>query len=439
MRRRREFLAVAGAAAGAGLGGCFGLFGTESGEQTTLGDGLVGTVANPSEQVPAKFLAGYQFQLPDIPDSVSLSAITPGLGGNFVPIVRDQISGVSLSDIETFTGSRVRSQGIAGGGLAFSAPSGQSLVVEGEFESGPFGDWLSANNVDSLGEQSGYQRYGTSAENGSFEAFAVADGEFIAVARSDVNFGPEAAIDLEIAHRNGEQSSVASSAPAFAGVAEELDDAPIQRATGYALIPLGADTGTQALDDVVRGVVGSGLSVSPGDEVEIQRAVGYLDAGMASESAVIDAFGATEIEELDTEWTTSVSGSVVSARASVGSMPSPAMLQTALPMAGYENLWNPIDPTKLGRDSPPVVYFQPSVDEETGTLKIEHIGGSQVEDLLVRYVSDGTEQRERWSGPVSEGSQFESETAIDSGTQAWVVWKPETTDAAVVSRFRRPS
>jgi hypothetical protein len=399
---------------------------------------LLERIADPSEQVAPRFFSAYQYQFSELVDTVELPAITPGIGGNLVPIIRDDISGLALSDVETFTGSRIRSQGIAGGGLAFSVPSGQSLIVEGDFDAGPFVDWLDSLDIDSLGTQDGYDQYAATPSEGKFEAFAVTDDRFIAVSRSDVSFGPEQALSLELNYQSGEGNPVEESVPAVADVVSALDDRPIRRATGYALVPLGSDSGTQAFDDVVRGVLASGLSASVDTETQIQRAVGYVDSGMASESALTTAFEASDSDELDAEWSTGTDGTVVSARATVEATPSPAMLKTALPIPGYRNLWNPVDPTKLGRDSPPIVYFQPSVDD-SGTLTVEQIGGPAVEDLLVRYIHDGSEQRESWTGPVEKGDQFESEESVDSGTQVWVVWQSDTVDAAILSRFQTPS
>lgn len=441
MPTRREFLVGAtGITGGLALSGCSRFFGNET-DDSSPGTGLLGGLADPSEQVRPEFFSGYYYQTGDLAGTVNLAEVTPGVGGNLIPVIEQNIDGVSLDDIETFTGSRVRSQGIAGGGLALSVPSGQSLVVNGDFGTDPFDDWLSGMELESLGEADGYQRYAaTREERNEFEAFAFTEGTFIAVVRSDIGSGPEEVLGAEIEHRTGSESTLADSVPSYASVAEELDDAAMQRATGYALVPLGSDTGTEAFDTAVSGIVGSGLSVSPGMETKLQRTVSYLDAEMASESTLIDAFATAENDDLgDADWSTSTNGSVVNARTTTEQSLQTAMFQSALHIAGYENLWNPVDPTDLGRDSPPIVYFQPSVDDGGGSLELEQIGGSEVEDLLVRYIHDGSEQREVWEGPVGQGDRFESEESIDSGTQAWVEWRPDTVDAAVVARFRTPS
>ncbi|MXR52638.1 hypothetical protein GRX03_13610 [Halovenus sp. WSH3] len=440
MTTRRGFLVgAAGVGSGIALSGCAGFFGSDTEDQSP-GTGLLGGIADPTEQVRPEFFSGYHYRIPGLTGAVNLAAVTPGIGGGLIGVLNEEIPDLTLEDMDTFTGSRVRSQGIAGGGLALSVPSGQSLVVEGEFGTEPFTQWLSQQGVESLGTQDGYERYAvTKEETSGFEAFAVTDGTFIAVARSNVDSGPETALTTEIDHQSSGGTSLADNAPSYASVVEELDEAPMRRAAGYALVPLGADTGTEAFDTAVSGIVGSGLSVSPGMETAVQRAVSYLDPSMADGSALLDAYAASEQDELgDSEWSTSTNGAVVSARTSVTGAVGPAMLQTALPIAGYENLWNPIDPTALGRATPPIVYFQPSVTD-SGTLMLEQIAGSDVEDLLVRYVHDGTEQREPWEGPVGKGDTFESQRSIDSGTQAWVVWRPDTTDAAVVARFWTPS
>ena len=110
--------------------------------------------------------------------------------------------------------------------------------------------------------------------------------------------------------------------------------------------------------------------------------------------------------------------------------------QTVLPVPGYQSLFSRVNPTDLNREPTPRVFFEPSVAD--GTLQITHIGGVEIEDLRVRYVHDGEIQRESWDGPVAEEDEFTSSETIDSGTQAWITWRPETVDAAVLTRFETP-
>ena len=355
----------------------------------------------------------------------------------------------SLSDLGRITGSIYNSSSSGGALQVQPLPSGQAIHATGEFNADPLITVVEESDAHtSLGAENGYDRYLAEVQGGQgFEAWAIQDGRLIIVNRTDVTSrSPEYdskeataqdALAIEFDQIERDDAPIVNSAPGFADTVRTLDSGPIRAGTGYALIPKGSDTGTAAFDDVVRGVTGAGLSATVADEPTLQRSVTYLDSETATEETVRSAYEASEIDEVSPEtWEFSTGGTTVTARATLDEQPSTAMLRTGLPVPAYQSLFTRINPGDLNRAPTPRVFFQPSLDD--GTLRIEHVGGTELEALRVRYVNNGEVQHESWDGPVSEGDQFTSAETIDSGTQAWVTWRPDTVDAAVLTRFETP-
>ena len=451
MTTRRRFLtASAGVATAVGLSGCLSAFpgngsdgsddGPADGEAPTVDDELLNGVADPSSQVPPRHFAGYRYDLDALRDRVDLVETLPSVSGrvavgDIARTIDSAIDGISLSEVSSFVGSTYRASTLAGN-IGFPAPSGEGIHATGSFEAEPIAAFFEGSDTfESLGESAGYQQFLNERDDvDQYTAFGVDDGVFIAVVRSDVDADPEAALQIEYDQRDSDRAPIVSSAPAFADAVQGLEGEAIRAGAGYALVPLGADTGTPAVDEAVRGLTGSGLGVTFDDGTALQRSVSYLTEEMATPSVVRDAYGASGSDELPADaWSFSTDGVRVLADASVSGTPAPSLLQTALPVPGYGSVFQQANPSDLGRAVPPRVFIQPELDD--GTLVLTHAGGEDVETLRVRYVHDGDALEETWEGPVRQGDEYRTEQTVDNDTQGWIVWRPETVDAAVLSRF----
>jgi len=451
MATRRDFLA-ASALATAGMTGMAGCLGSgdsekdqsEPGASVDTDDEFLLSVADPSSQIPPKYFAGYQYKISELLEDRNPTEIAPEVQGSvsaraIIETFDLQFEGVGLADLDRIVGSTYRSQGIAAG-LDIQLPSGEGIHVTGSFGADPVAEFFETNDLfEPIGEASGFERFVRQREQiDEFRAFAVADDQFVATRRTNVPVEPSEALALEFEQIERESAPIVRSAPAFADAVATLDDGPIRAGVGYALLPLGSDTGTAAFDDVIRGIDGTGVSATPGEETELQRSISYLDEGMGAESTIRDAFEASETDEIPAaDWSFSKTGATISARTTHDGTLPVAMFRTALPVPGYKDLFTPISPSDLGREAPPRIFFQPTIED--GTLELEHAGGTTGTDLQVRYVHDGEIQHEPWDGEISEGDTFTSEQTVDGGTQSWVTWRPDTVDAAVLVRFETPA
>jgi hypothetical protein len=457
MTTRRDFLAsVSAATAITGLAGCLDIFqdGGDNDDQIP-GDGvetddeLLNALADPSSQLPPLFFSGYQYRISELGNNVDPTEIIPRAGGAVAGLFDTGLEDTSLSDVDRITGSIYNSSSSGGALEVQPFPSGQAIHATGEFEADPLITVVEDSDAhSSLGTENGYDRYLAEIQGGQgFEAWAIQDGRLVIVNRTDVTSrsseydSKEAtaqdALAIEFDQIERDDAPIVNSAPGFADTVRTLDSGPIRAGTGYAMIPKGSDIGTAALDEVVRGVVGAGLSATVTDEPTLQRSVTYLDSETAAEETVRSAYEASDIDEISPDdWEFSTDGTTVTARATLSEQPSTAMLRTGLPVPGYQSLFTRVNPGDLNRAPTPRVFFQPSL--EGGTLRIEHAGGTELETLRVRYVHEGEIRQETWDGPVGEGDQFTSGETIDSGTQAWVTWRPDTVDAAVLTRFETP-
>lgn len=451
MTTRRRFLtASVGAATAVTLSGCLSAFpgddsdsdGNEmlSDEVPVVEDELLNGLADPSSQVPPRYFAGYRYDLGAMRERVDVTETLPSVSnrvsaGDLAQTIENSISGVSLSEFDYFTGSTYRSSVITGN-IGFPAPSGEAIHATGSFDADPIASFFeNSDTFDSLGESGGYARFLNERENTDrFTAFGVDDGVFITIARSDVDADPAEALQIEFDQRERDEAPIVRSAPAFANAVRGVEGESIRAGANYALVALGANTGTPAFDEVVRGLTGSAVGVSLGQESDLQRSVTYLVEDMASSTVVSDAYEASDSDALSADaWSFSQDGASVTAEASVDGNPADSLLQTGLPIPGYGSVFQQVNPADLGRDVPPRVFIQPQLDD--GTLVLTHAGGETVDNLRVRYVHDGEEQTETWEGPVQEGDEYRSEESVDSDSQGWVVWQPDTVNAAVVSRF----
>jgi len=457
MSTRRNFLAgVAGVAAVGTLAGCLGL-GNDAddtndepfaGEGIETDDELLSSLADPSSQVPPQYFSGYQYRIGEMDDSLDPQETIPRMGGSVVGLFGGEEDELSLADLDRITGSIYNSSASGGALDVDPLPSGQAVHATGEFDAAPLIDLLEESDTqESIGESEGYERYMAEVRGGDgVEAWGVRDGRLIVTSRIDVTSRTDQyetkeetatdALSIEFDQVGRDDAPIANSAPAFAEVVRTLDDGPIRAGSAYALIPLGSDTGTQAFDDAIWGVIGAGLSAGFGDSQTLQRSVSYLDDEMISQEAVSNAYEASDIEEvsLDT-WEFDTDGATITARATLDALPTTAMYQTGLPVPGYESLFNRVSPGPLGREPTPRVFFSPAIDDD-GLLELTHSGGETIEDLQVRYVHDGEAQHEDWEGEISEGDQFTSDQSVDSDTQSWVTWRPDTVNAAALIRFQ---
>jgi len=452
--RRRFLMGIGGATAAAGIAGCLGVFGGEEeddeelvpGEGVETDDPLLNSVANPSSQVPVQFFAGYQHELQDLLEYGDPASVIPRLGGGLAGLFDDQIEGVELSDFDRITGSIYHSSTISGGGLEIEPlPSGQSALATGEFDTTSIREFLENEAPHSaMGESEGFERYSTDIQGGQgVEALAFQEGTFIAISRTDVTSRSEEydstdetagdALEIEFDQLNRDDAPIANAAPSFVRTVSNLDEAPIRAGTANALVPLGSDTGEPAFDEAIAGVTSAGISAEVGQDAALQRSVSYLDATMASTDVVSSAYEAANTGVPPDDWTFSKSGQTVTSRTTLTDRPSETMLNIGFPVDGYGSLFTRVDPSELGRDPPPRVFIQPELDD--GTIVLTHVGGTEVSDLKVRYVHDGEEQSESWDGSIREGDEYRSARTIDSETQGWVVWEPDTVNAAVITRF----
>jgi hypothetical protein len=455
MTTRRKFLSgIAGTTAAFGLAGCSLFGGNENGDDDPVPDGgldtddeLLLSMADPSAQVPPYFFTGYQCRVQEIADAVDLSETVPRLGGQLVTFLEENIESLDPAALDRITGSNYHASASQGALQVRPLPSGQTVHLTGEFGSDPWVSFFEGNDgYESLDSANGYERFFAETQGGQgYETWGVRDGRAIIVSRTDIvsrneqydsnRTAAEDALTVEFDQVDRDNAPIANSAPAFTETVQQLDERPIRGGTGYALIPLGANTGTEAFDTVVKGVVGGGLSAEVGTDSQLQRTVLYLEPEMASEQQLTAAFEASETDSIpSSSWEFSKSDAVISARAELQETPETPMLQTALPIPGYDNLFLRANPSDLGREATPRVFFRPELND--GSLSITHRGGGAVEDLQVRYVHDGEAQYESWSGPVQQGDEFTSGETVDSGTQAWVTWRPDSKDAAVLIRFR---
>lgn len=453
MHTRRDFLAgVAGAATVTALAGCLDAFDDgdpppDPGDETD--DELLTAVADPSSQVPPRYFSGYQYRIDGLGDALDPTETIPKAGGAVAGLFEEQLEDVSLTDLDRVTGSIYNSTASDGPLQVQPLPSGQAVHATGEFDADPLLALVEDSDAHrSLGPAEGYERYYAEIQGGDgVEAWAISDGRLVIVNRTDVTnrsseydeVGETArdALAIEIDQIARDDAPIVDAAPAFAETVRNLEPGPIRAGTAYALVPQGSDIGTAAFDDAVRGVLAAGVSASVDDDPRLQRAVSYLEGEMASMETVRSAYEASETDNVaDDAWEFSTSGATVTARVSLTDEPTTAMLTTGLPVPGYQSLFTRISPGDLNREPIPRVFFRPSVED--GKLQITHASGGDVENLQVRYVNDGETRREAWDGPVTEGDQFTSSETIDSATQAWITWRPDTVDAAVLTRFETP-
>ena len=459
MTTRRRFLAtVAGTATAATVAGCLGTgdSGGDRSEDPTLGAGvetddeLLNSLADPSSQVPPRYFSGYQYRIEDIGENVSPQETIPRIGGSVAGLFDGETEGLAVGDLDRITGSIYNSASSGGALQVQPLPSGQAVHATGEFSAAPILDLLDSSEAQqSFGSAEGYDRYIAEIRGGDgFEAWGIRDGRLIIVNRSDVTSRSQQydtledtakdALALEFEQVDRNDAPIADSAPAFADAVRDLESGSVRAGTAFALIPQGSDIGVEALDAVVDGVVGAGVSASLDVEPTLRRSVSYLESEMASAEVVRNAYEASETDEIPVDsWEFDKRAATITATTVLDEQPSNAMLQTGLPVPGYRSLFRRINPNDLNRAPPPLVSFQPTIED--GRLRLTHTGGSSVENLRVRYVNDGEVQHESWDGAVSQGDEFTSDQTVDGGTKSWVTWRPDTVDAAVLVRFETPA
>lgn len=450
MHTRRRLLAGFGAATTAGLAGCLGLgdddsggtdddeeFFGEAGPETD--DEFLNSLANPAHQIRPKFFAAYQYTISELHDSIDVIDALPAVSGvlatDVAELIAEGIEGVSLSDVETLTGSTYRQEGVYGT-IDIRVPNGEAIQVSGQFDREPLVSFFQDNALfSSIGADSGFDRFvRVRDEIEEFRAFAIDDGRLIFSRRTDIDVAPEDALGIEIDQVDSSRAPIYNGSRGLYDAVEAQDSGPIRGGVGHAFVPLAAATGTSAFDLVVNGLVGAGLSVSPGTNTEIHRTVSYLEADMASASRQRDAYEASELDSIDAaEWSHSESERTVSARATVDGVPDRTAYHTSLPVTGYDTMYVPTSPANLGRDPPPRVFLQPTVDD--GILRLEHVGGDAVSDLEIRYVHDGDSITEAWEGTIETGDVFTTADTLDSGTLAWIIWEPGTENATVLDWY----
>jgi hypothetical protein len=396
-------------------------------------------LTDPQETVSPQFYAGYDIRASKAAEWITLPSIVPHIAKTFFEQVKS-LEDINLSEVSRVTGSKYRQRGIAGGKLIIPAPAGQGLHVRGSFDPDPLVGWLETTSLERLQTDGPREWFGRTSKQ-SYEAFVVGDGVFIYGSRDQVDTTPEAILETELEAFDGNAASANVFAPDIFHLGDDLDDGTIRVATGFAHLPLASDTGVEAFDDVIPGVVAGGLSADLGEQVSVQRVLRYLEGKAVTPDTLGAAFDAAAngeggLKEPRASWSTSTDGQQVTGKTEVpldAIRSTPAFLTRVLPSPGYESLYNPINPQKLGRKSPPSVALKVTLSD--GRVSLEYLGGKIENDLRVRYVHKGTPKRESWSAPFEDGDTFKTAKTVDSDTEVWVIGKPDTINASVVSRI----
>jgi hypothetical protein len=428
--------ATVGASVLAGTAGCLG--NTE--QSDVAGGGLGASFTDPRPTVSPRFYAGYDVTVSETAEWLTVPSIVPQIAQRLFEQVKS-MDGTGLDDIDRLSGTVYRQQGISGGDLIIPVPAGQGLHVTGTFPKAPLVSWLDGTDLDRLSSEGSAVRFGLKT-NKSYEAFAVDDGLLVYGSRDQVDTTPEAMLDTEFEAFEGNAASTREFAPDLFDVGAALDEGTVRMIAGFAQHPLAADTGVEAFDAVVSGLVAGGISADLGEDVSVQRTLRYLEDQAVSSGELTAAFDAAAsgeggVSEPDASWSVTGDGQQRSARTTLSAeavSASPAFLVRALPVPGYDRLYSPVDPTKLGRSSPPPVGMRASVDD--GRLTLEFLGGKPTSDLVIRYVHDGESRRETWEQPFEEGDSFTSEETVDRDSEVWVISEPDTVEASVVLRIQ---
>lgn len=440
MQTRRTFLgrAVLGSGVLAGTAGCIG----RSGESNAAEGGeLEATFTDPRSSVPPRFYAGYDVAVADVFDRPTLSSILPPVAERFLDQVQAGIEGIEIEELDRMTGTKYRKTALSGGQLVIPRPEGQGMHVIGSFDRDPLLAWLDATELERLPSNGEYEQFVRQGNHGS-EAFAVTDGRLIYGSRTNVETGPEAVLETERGTIEGQTAPTSEFVPDFFTVFRALDDGAFRAGVAFAHLPLAADTGVEAFDDAIPGLVGAGISADLQDDGSIQRVLRYLEGEAVSPETVQAAFRAGadrdgSFAEPDVSWTLEADSQQLSARSTVDLetiRSDPAFLTSALPSPGYERIYNPVNPSKIGQRGTPQVAISAGID--AGHVTLEFLGGKPEADLRVRYVHKGEQKHETWSTPLEEGDTFRSDRTVDAGSELWVVGRPDTVDASIIIRLQ---
>jgi len=435
---RRTFLgrAVLGGGVIASAAGCIG----DAGETDAVGE-LDTEFTDPGSTVPPRFYAGYDVAVQEVTDRPTLSSIVPTVAETFLDRILASVSGVDTGDLDRITGSRYRKTALSGGKLRIPRPQGQSMHVSGSFDAEPLLGWLRESDLEELSPAEGYKQFGRTNSK-QYEAFAVTDGRVLYGTREEVETDPESILEAERRAVAGEADGSGTFAPDFYRVFDALDDASFRAGVAFAHLPLAADTGVEAFDETIPGLVGAGVGAKLQGEGAIQRELRYLEDGAVSPETVRRAFAAGAdgdgpIAEPDVDWSITAEGQQLTARTTVDAetiRDDPAFLTSALPSPGYERLYGPVNPSKIGQRGTPQVALSAGLDD--GHVTLEFLGGRPETDIKVRYVHAGESRHETWELPLEEGDQFRSQQTVDADTEAWVVGRPDTVDASIIIRLQ---
>lgn len=450
MHNRREFLRHATAGAGltagvAGLSGCLDVLDDDGGDDNTdpdAGDRFYDGFADPTDTVVPRYYTGYDYDAETLLDAFDASAVFRQAGLDFFANVVPEIDGVTEPDIDRLRGNRYRQIGSAGTEeFDVLGPEGQGLHVTGEFDADPFVEFFESAGIEEFGERDGYRRFGTEQQQAA-ESFAVDDGSFVFGERVNASdHAPEPMIDAELDGVLDREGAVRTLLPEFVAAADLVEGDTVHAGVQYDLVTLGADSGTEAFDDAVIGLSATSIGVTINEDgVDIERGLVYLTEEYADADAVVAAFDAAadgegETTEPAVDWGTEQDGRTVHATATVDREEidaAPGLLHAPVPFPGYDDMFFPVNPSTIGRDPVPRVAISATVED--GRVQLEHADGDTLDTLTVQYVTDGERQSEPWEGPVTVGDTFETAEQVDSNTTLYVVWEPETVNAAVLFR-----
>lgn len=450
MHSRRAFLrrgtaGTAAVATGISLAGCFDDDGGDNGnDDGDRGDRFYDALADPDPVAP-RYFVGYDYDVTALLDLFEPSEIMPQAAGALFENVISELDNVGPDAVDRIVASRYRQIGSAGSDeFNLVGPEGEGLHATGEFDADPFVSYFSDLEISDLGSYEDYRRFGVTREEGA-EAVGIDDGSYVFGERISVpDIQAASVIDTEIDAVQDRSGAVRDILPEFVVAADLVDADSLVAAAQYDLVTLGADSGVEAFDDAVTGLSSTVIGASLGASTDIERGLVYVDEEYADVDAVEAALaagvdGEGPVDEPDADWTTEQDGRTVIARATVEESAieaRPGFLHAPLPVPGYHDMFEPVDPSAIGRDPVPRAALEPQLQD--GRILIEHVGGQELETLSVRYVADGEQQDETWEGPVAEGDEFQTSEQVDVGTDLFVVWQPETVNAAIILRVNVP-
>ncbi|GAB3684006.1 hypothetical protein GCM10028857_12420 [Salinarchaeum chitinilyticum] len=409
--------------------------------------GFLAQLADPQPHVSPSFHAAYSYDPVVLRNELGADPM-PALAGEFLAIV-GEMDGTAVADVDRLVGQNVRQVGHTGN-LSLASPKGNDLVIEGAIDVEGAASWLAAQDqLSDLGDARGYRRFGNGGQ--AVEAFTASDATLTFGNRQVTEIDATALANAAIDGLNDGFDANQYPSPNLHATVRALTDATSSDesettatlAAAFDLVAERPDTGTQAYDDTAASLLAAGIAANVGGETTtVTRVLRYRRGRPAAVDAVQSATEAAVADGhfAEGEWTVSRSGRSVRIEGAVSTatlQDRPVLLRRAVPVPAYADLTSPIDPADLGREAPPRVSWSASLLDD-GTVEIVHDGGPAVENVTVEYVVDGEETTEAWSGPVSSGDRFETDSTPDPGTVLDLVWAAGTANETILLRLGIP-